>query len=361
MKANQLLLAARHARAIGAPIETLAEDKSVVQQMTPAAVQLAIEGELPSLGSATKWLNSQPLTAFGLRGKVVLIDFWTYTCINWLRSLPYVRAWAEKYKDQGLVVIGVHTPEFAFEKDIDNVRRAAKDMRVEYPIAIDNDYAIWRAFKNQYWPALYFVDAQGHIRHHQFGEGEYEQSELILQHLLAEAGIGGIDHELVSVDARGAEAAADWGSLRSAENYVGYERTENFVSPGGAVLDKRRLYAAPARLRLNHWALSGEWTVEKQATVLNTANGRIAYRFHARDLHLVMGPAARGTSVRFRVLIDGQAPGAAHGIDADDQGNGTVTQQRLYQLIRQPRPIADRQFEIEFLDAGVEAFVFTFG
>jgi thiol-disulfide isomerase/thioredoxin len=332
-----------------------------VQQMTTAGAQVRIEGELPPLGSATEWLNSQPLTAAGLRGKVVLIDFWTYSCINWLRSLPYVRAWAEKYKNQGLVVIGVHAPEFAFEKHVDNVRRAAKDMRVAYPIAIDNDHAIWRAFKNEYWPALYLVDAQGHIRHHHFGEGEYEQSELMIQQLLAEAGTRGIGHELVAVDARGAEAAADWGSLKSPENYVGYERTENFASPGGAVLDKRRVYAAPARLRLNHWALSGDWTVERQATVLNKANGRIAYRFHARDLHLVMGPAAQGTSVRFRVLIDGQPPGAAHGIDVDDQGNGTVTEQRLYQLIRQPRPIADRQFEIEFLDSGVEAFAFTFG
>jgi thiol-disulfide isomerase/thioredoxin len=220
MKANQLLLAAILASAIGAPIETLAADKSVVQQMTPAAVQLPIEGELPSLVSATEWLNSQPLTAAGLRGKVVLVDFWTYSCINWLRSLPYVRAWAEKYKDQGLVVIGVHAPEFAFEKNVDNVRRAAKDMRVKYPVAIDNDHAIWRAFKNEYWPALYFVDAQGHIRHHQFGEGEYERSERIIQQLLAKAGIGGIGHKLVSVDARGAEAAADWGSLKSPENWL---------------------------------------------------------------------------------------------------------------------------------------------
>jgi thiol-disulfide isomerase/thioredoxin len=361
MKAHQLLLAAILASAIGAPIETLAEDKRGAQPMTPAAATLPIEGELPSLDSATAWLNSPPLTAAGLRGKVVLIDFWTYSCINWLRSLPYVRAWARKYKEQGLVVIGVHAPEFAFEKNLDNVRRAVKDMRIEYPIAIDNDHALWRAFKNAYWPALYFVDAQGHIRHHKFGEGEYEQSEMILQRLLVEAGTGGIGHALVSVDARGTEAAADWGSLKSPENYVGHERTENFASPGGAVLDKRRVYAAPARLRLNHWALSGEWTVEKQAIVLTKANGRIAYRFHARDLHLVMGPAARGTSVRFRVRIDGQPPGAAHGIDVDDQGNGTVTEQRLYQLIRQPKPIAERQFEIEFLDSGVEAFAFTFG
>jgi len=327
----------------------------------PAALQLPIEGELPSLSGATEWLNSQPLTAVGLRGNVVLISFWTYTCINWLRSLPYVRAWAEKYKQHGLVVIGVHTPEFEFERNVDNVRRAAKEMRVDYPIAIDSDYAIWRAFDNHYWPALYFVDVQGHIRHHQFGEGDYEQSEMILQQLLAEAGIGDIGQELVSVEASGAEAAADWGSLRSPENYLGYERTENFASPGGAVLDERRVYAAPAHLSLNQWALSGDWTVERQATLLNQAGGRIAYRFHARDLHLVMGPAARGTSVRFRVRIDGQLPGAAHGSDVDDQGNGTVSEQRLYQLIRQPQPITDRLFEIEFLDSGVETFAFTFG
>jgi thiol-disulfide isomerase/thioredoxin len=316
---------------------------------------------MPALGDATAWLNSRPLTSPDLRGKVVLIDFWTYTCINWLRTLPYVRAWAEKYKDHGLVVIGVHTPEFAFEHDIENVRRAAKDMRVEYPIAIDNDSALWRAFDNHYWPALYFVDAQGQIRHHHFGEGAYEQSELIIQRLLAEAGIGGIAHEVIAVDARGAEAAADWDSLESPETYVGYERTENFASPGGAALGQRRVYAAPARLRLNHWSLSGEWTMGKQATMLHTAGGRIAYRFHARDLHLVMGPAARGTSVRFRVLIDGQQPGAAHGGDVDEQGNGMLTDQRLYQLIRQPQPIADRTFEIEFVAAGVEAFAFTFG
>jgi thiol-disulfide isomerase/thioredoxin len=356
--------AAMLAGAIGAQNEMFAEGKSAMQQLTPGAVQsrpIPIEGELPSFGRATEWLNSQPLTAAGLRGKVVLIEFWTYTCINWLRTLPYVRAWAEKYKDQGLVVIGVHSPEFAFEKNVDNVRRAAKNLRVDFPIAIDSDHVIWRAFKNEYWPALYFVDAQGHIRHHQFGEGEYEQSEMIIQRLLAEAGVSGTGDELVSVDAHGAEAAADWGSLKSPENYLGYERTENFASPGGPALDKRRVYAAPAQLSLNQWALSGDWTVKKQAIVLNKANGRIAYRFHARDLHLVMGPAARGTSVRFRVLIDGQPPRAAHGIDVDDQGNGTITEQRLYQLIRQPKPIADRQFEIEFLDPGVEAFVFTFG
>jgi thiol-disulfide isomerase/thioredoxin len=339
MKLNKLLLATRH----------------------PAAVPLPIEGEMPSLSGATTWLNSPPLTAAGLRGKVVLVDFWTYTCINWLRTLPYVRAWAEKYREHGVVVLGVHTPEFPFEHDLENVRRAVQDMRVAYPIAIDNDYAIWDAFNNHYWPALYLVDAQGRIRAHHFGEGAYEQSEMMLQHVLAEAGTGGIAPELVSVDAQGAEAAADWSDLRSPENYLGDARTENFASPGGAVVEQRHVYTAPARFSLNQWALAGEWTVGEQAVALNTANGRIAYRFHARDLHLVMGPAARGTSVRFRVFLDGLPPGEAFGSDVDEQGNGMVTQQRLYQLIRQPGPIADRHFEIEFLDAGVEAFAFTFG
>jgi thiol-disulfide isomerase/thioredoxin len=331
------------------------------RQMSSSAAQLPVEGGLPSLGGATEWLNSQPLSAASLRGKIVLVQFCTYTCINWLRTLPYVRAWAERYEGQGLAVVGVHTPEFPFEKDVDNVRRALKEMRVVYPVAVDNDYAIWRAFENRYWPALYFVDAQGRIRHHHFGEGEYEQSETAIQQLLAEAGAGRLNREPVSVDARGVEAAADWGSLKSPENYVGYVRTENFASPGGAQLDKRRVYATPARLTLNQWALSGDWTVGKQAAALNEAGGRIAYRFHARDLHLVMGPTARGTSVRIRVLIGGRPPGAAHGVDVDEQGIGTVTEQRLYQLIRQPNPVAERQFEIEFLDQGAEVFAFTFG
>ena len=327
----------------------------------PAAAELPIEGEFPYLGGATGWLNSPPLTADGLRGKVVLVQFWTYTCINWLRTLAHVRAWAKKYKDHGLVVIGVHTPEFTFERNVDNVRRAAKDMRVDYPIAVDSNYAVWRAFDNHYWPALYFVDAQGQIRHHHFGEGQYEMSEMVIQGLLTEAGISNLDAELVSVDARGIEAAADWENLRSPENYVGYDRTENFASPSGAILDEHRVYAAPERLRLNHWGLIGDWTMGNQAIALNKANGRIVYSFHARDLHLVMGPAAPSTSARFRVLIDGQPPEAAHGTDVDDQGNGMLTEQRLYQLIRQPQPIADRQFEIEFLDSGVQAFAFTFG
>jgi thiol-disulfide isomerase/thioredoxin len=326
-----------------------------------ASVRLPVEGELPSFGGATGWLNSPPLTAAGLRGQVVLVDFCTYTCINWLRQLPYVRAWAGKYSGQGLAVVGVHTPEFAFERNVDNVSRAVQEMRIDYPVAIDSDYAVWSAFDNHYWPAIYFVDAGGLIRHHHFGEGEYQQSEMVIQQLLAEAGSAGAGHELVSVDARGAEAPADWTTLRSPENYTGYERTENFASPGGAVLGKRHAYTAPAQLRLNHWALSGDWTMEEAGATLNTANGQIAYRFHARDLHLVMGPAVPGTSLRFRVLIDGQPPGAAHGVDVDDQGNGTVIEQRLHQLIRQPSPITDRTFEITFLDPEVQAYAFTFG
>jgi len=328
---------------------------------TRPVADLPVEGQLPSLAGATGWLNSPPLTAADLRGKVVLVNFWTLTCINWLRQLPYLRAWAEKYQDHGLVVIGVHTPEFDVEHDLDNVRRAAKDLRVDYPVAVDNDYAIWNAFGNRYWPALYFVDAQARIRHHRFGEGDYQRSEAIVQRLLTAAGIGGIGHDLVSVDATGVEAAADWDSLWSPENYLGYQRTENFASPNGAVLDTPHAYAAPARLPLNHWALAGAWTVQAQATVLNQAGGRIAYRFHARDLHIVMGPAAPGSPVRFRVLIDGQEPGDAHGTDVDDQGNGTVTQPRLYQLVRQPGPVTERTFEVTFLDPGVQAYAFTFG
>ena len=344
------------------PTQIMAEDNSMAQRTTAAAVsQPPIEGKFPSLNGATEWLNSQPLTETSLRGKVVVVDFWTYTCINWRRSLPYVRAWAEKYKDQGLVVIGVHTPEFDFERNADNVRWATSDMRIDYPVALDDNYAVWGAFKNEFWPALYFIDAQGRIRHHKFGEGDYERSELTIRQLLTEAGHSDLSHELVSVDPRGAEAAADWNSLKSPETYVGYDRTENFASAGGAILDKPRVYAAPAGLKLNQWALSGNWTMERPAIVLNAPDGRIAYRFHARDLHLVMGPAARSASVRFRVLIDGQPPGAAHGTDIDAQGDGRVIEQRMYQLIRQPAPIADHRFEIEFLDPGVQVFSFTFG
>jgi thiol-disulfide isomerase/thioredoxin len=316
--------------------------------------------EMAALGRATEWLNSPRLTAESLRGKVVLIDFWTYTCINWLRTLPYVRAWAQKYQ-QGLVVIGVHTPEFPFEHDLENVRRAVRQMRIEYPVVIDNDYSIWRTFGNNYWPALYFVDAKGAVRQHHFGEGEYERSEKTIQRLLADAGHGGASEGVVSVQGSGPEAAADWENLRSPENYVGYERTERFASPGGARQDQPRLYAAPSRLALNEWAVAGEWTIGRQAATLSRGSGRILCRFHARDLHLVMGPLRSGASVQYRVSIDGQPPGAAHGLDADEAGNGTVMEQRLYQLIRQPKPIVDRTFAIEFLDAGVETLAFTFG
>jgi thiol-disulfide isomerase/thioredoxin len=337
------------------------EDERTMRRMTPAAVHFPIEGALPSLDGATEWLNSPPLTAAGLRGKVVLVDIWTYTCINWLRTLPYVRAWAEKYQDHGLVVLGVHDPEFMFEHDVDNVRWAVRAMGIAYPIAVDNRYAIWRGLNNHYWPALYFVDAQGRIRQHHFGEGAYERSERIIQQLLSDAGAADVDRELVSVEGSGFEATADWDSLESPETYLGYERTERFASPGGIAEGMRRDYAAPAQLRLNEWSLAGDWTVEQQPAMLHEAGGRIAYRFHARDLHLVLGPAVRGSAVRFRVLLDGRAPGDAHGSDVDAEGSGTVTEQRLYQLIRQPGPIADRQFEIVFVDAGVEAFAFTFG
>jgi thiol-disulfide isomerase/thioredoxin len=304
--------------------------------------------ELGSLSHATEWINSPPLTAEGLKGKVVVVQFWTYSCVNWLRTLPYARTWARKYRDAGLVVIGVHSPEFGFEHQVANVRWAAKSFGVEYPIAVDNDFEIWRGFGNQYWPALYVIDGRGRVRHRHFGEGEYEQSERVIQELLAEAGARGIGGDVASVAPDGVEAAADWGNLRSPETYLGSARGENRVSSG-------------KRLGLNQWALGGDWTVQREAAVLNERNGRISYLFHARDLNLVMSPGAGGKSVRFRILIDGQAPGAAHGVDVDEQGNGTIAEPRMYQLIRQAEPIADRQFEIQFLDPGVEAFVFTFG
>jgi thiol-disulfide isomerase/thioredoxin len=326
-----------------------------------ASGHLTAEGQLASLRTATAWLNTAPLTAEGLRGKVVVIDVWTYTCVNWLRTLPYVRAWHKKYEAQDLVVIGVHAPEFPFEHDPDNVRRATRDMRVAYPVAIDNDFSIWRAFDNNYWPALYLLDGEGKVRFRHFGEGEYEQSERNIQRLLKGAGARAVSSELVSVAPQGAEVTADWSTLESPETYVGYGQAENFASPGGAVVNQRHAYSIPPQLRLNQWALAGDWTVTQGLGALHKPNGRIAYRFHARDVNLIMGPAAKGVPARFRVMIDGQPPAAAHGVDADEQGDGTVAEQRMYQLIRQPKPIADRQFEIEFLDAGVEAFCFTFG
>jgi len=361
MKAPRLWLAALLLGTAGVSIVAAADSHGEVRPAASDWVRLRLEGSLPAFDGAIEWLNSAPLSASSLRGKVVVVEFWTYTCINWRRTLPYVRAWSAKYKDQGLVVIGVHTPEFEFEKQLDNVREATREMSIDYPIAIDSNYAIWRAFGNEYWPALYFIDVQGRIRHHHFGEGDYAQSERVIQELLAEAGAGGASSDLVSVDGVGFEASADWPSLKSPETYVGYERTQNFASPGGPRLSERRVYTAPARLRLNHWALEGEWTMQKGAIALNAAPGRIVYQFHARDLHLIMGPRVRGSAVRFRVSIDGRPAGMAHGIDIDEQGNGTVSEQRMYQLIRQQEPIADRRFEIEFLDGDVEAFDFSFG
>jgi thiol-disulfide isomerase/thioredoxin len=303
----------------------------------------AAEGNMPPLDGATAWINSQPLKTADLRGKVVLVEFWTYTCINWRRQAPYVRAWADRYRDKGLVVIGVHSPEFVFEKNIENVRRATEEIRVQYPVAVDSDHAIWRAFDNEYWPALYFVDAQGRIRHHQYGEGDYEQSETVIKQLLIEAGASGIDGRLVSVTGEGPEAAANWDDLKSQENYTGYERTEHFASPSGPVRDKPHAYAIPAHLPLNHWALSGDWTTKNDASQSNDATGQLTYRFHARDLNLVMGPAVPEKPVRFRVLIDGHVPGTAHGADVDEQGYGTMLEQRMYQLIRQSKPIGELQ------------------
>jgi thiol-disulfide isomerase/thioredoxin len=312
------------------------------------------------LSGAVDWLNSPPLTIEGLKGKVVVIDFWTYSCINCLRSIPYVKAWAEKYKDHGLVVIGVHTPEFAFERNIDNVRAAVSDLKIEYPVAIDNDYKIWRSFDNKYWPAHYFIDAKGRTRFHHFGEGDYDQSEQVIQGLLEEAGNGSVPQSLVSVNASGVEAAASVYEDQSPETYIGYDRADNFVSPGGIVENERHVYAS-ASLQLNDWSLSGDWTVTAENAILNGVDGSIMYRFHARDLHLVLGPSADGKPIRFRVTIDGKAPGVDHGTDTDADGHGVVDDQRLYQLVRQNGVIRDRTFAIEFLDLGVHAYAFTFG
>jgi cytochrome c biogenesis protein CcdA/thiol-disulfide isomerase/thioredoxin len=322
--------------------------------------ELPVEGTLPSLAGAVEWLNSPPLTADSLKGKVVLIDFWTYSCINCLRTIPYVRAWAEKYKDQGLVVIGVHTPEFAFEKSVANVKKALSDLKISYPVAVDNDYGIWRAFDNHYWPAHYFIDAEGRIRYHHFGEGDYEGSERVIRELLAEAGHKVDAAAPTNVSATGTEAASDESSVKSPETYVGYARAENFISPGGLVQDAPHVYS-PAAPGLNEWSLKGDWTVSGEQARLNAKDGTIAYRFHARDLHLVLGTGDAGTPVRFRVTVDGQKPGDNHGMDTNADGEGTVTGQRLYQLVRQSGPVADRTFEIEFLDPGVQAYAFTFG
>jgi cytochrome c biogenesis protein CcdA/thiol-disulfide isomerase/thioredoxin len=369
---EQRLLDVFHpAAAVAAPASSVAMTDAATTSANPAMTitatpaggpeKLTAEGAMPPLNGAAQWLNSPPLTTAGLRGKVVLVDFWTYSCINCLRAIPYVRAWAEKYGAQGLVVIGVHAPEFAFEKNIGNVRKAVSDLRITYPVAIDNDYAIWRAFKNEYWPAHYFIDANGQVRHHHFGEGDYDGSERVIQRLLKEAGTATSQTaELVSVRATGAQAAPDLEDALSPETYVGYGRAEHFVSPGGAVQDRRHSYASGTP-GLNEWGLSGVWTIREEDARLDEKDGGIVYRFHARDLHLVLGPATIGRSVRFRVTIDGAAPGESHGADVDAAGNGVITEQRLYQLIRQTGVVGDHTFEIRFLDPGVQVYAFTFG
>ena len=335
---------------------------STMMRAKPAgeAGELPVERPAPSLAGAVEWLNSKALTTEELKGKVVLVDFWTYSCINCLRAIPYVRAWAEKYRDHGLVVIGVHAPEFAFERNVDNVKKAIATLGISYPVAIDNDYKIWRAFENEYWPAHYFIDAKGQIRHHHFGEGEYDESERVIQQLLAEAGDKNVPAGIVAVNASGAEAASAKADVASPETYLGYDRIDHFVSPGGVVRDTSHVYAA-GTLQLNDWSLTGNWTISGERAQLNEKDGSIVYRFHARDLHLVLGPAAEGNPVRFVVTVDGRSPGAAHGVDVDADGNGVITAQRLYQLVRDPGAVKDQTFEIRFLDPGAQAYAFTFG
>jgi thiol-disulfide isomerase/thioredoxin len=309
---------------------------------------------MPSLGGATEWLNTEPLGPAKLRGHVVVVNFWTLTCINWLRTEPYVRAWSRAYRSDGLVVIGVHTPEFSFEHEVDRVRQAATEREIDYPIAIDNEYAIWTAFDNHYWPALYFVDGEGVIRDHHFGEGRYEQSERVIQQLL------GVDRELAPVDGLGVEAEADWDHLRTPETYLGYDRSDHFASPGGAAFDERHAYELPDRLRPNDWALAGEWTIRDESVVPDQPGGSMAYRFHARDAHLVLSRGGHDP-IPFRVLLDGEAPGPSHGVDVDEEGSGLLEEDRLYQLVRQDGAVRERTLDITFLEPGAEAYVFTFG
>jgi cytochrome c biogenesis protein CcdA/thiol-disulfide isomerase/thioredoxin len=335
---------------------------SMMMSAAKPSGDLPVEGEIPSFAGATLWLNSPPLSPEALRGKVVMVDFWTYSCINCLRALPFVESWYEKYKDHGLVVIGVHAPEFAFEKDAGNVRRAVADLKITYPVALDNDYAVWQAFNNQYWPAHYFIDATGRIRAHHFGEGNYDESEQTIRKLLIDAGQSDLPPPgMGAVKALGVQAPPDEAHDQSPETYVGFRRAENFASPGGFAQDQPRSYSAPAALKLNQWALSGSWVVDPEKAVLGTAHGKIVFRFYARDLHLVLGPGSDGKPVRFRVLLDGAAPAANHGADTDSNGTGAIDRQRLYQLIRQAGAVGEHVFSIEFLDSGVQAYSFTFG
>jgi cytochrome c biogenesis protein CcdA/thiol-disulfide isomerase/thioredoxin len=342
--------------------DSKADGHGMMMSAAKPSGELPVEGEIPSFAGATLWLNSPPLNAEALRGKVVMVDFWTYSCINCLRALPYVESWYEKYKDHGLVVIGVHAPEFAFEKDPGNVRRAVADLKVTYPVALDNDYAIWQAFNNQYWPAHYFIDATGRIRGHHFGEGNYDESEQTIRKLLTEAGQTDLPPAgMGTAKAVGVQAPPDEAHDQSPETYVGYRRAESFASPGGFAQDQSHAYSAPAALKLNQWALSGSWNVDPEKAVLGAVPGKIVFRFYARDLHLVLGPAADGKPVRFRVLLDGAAPAPNHGADTDSNGAGTIDRQRLYQLIRQSGEVGEHVFSIEFLDPGVQAYSFTFG
>ena len=357
--ANPLANPTANPRANTPADELVAKASDPIITSTQAA--LPVEGEIPSLSGAVGWLNSPPLSADSLRGKVVIVNFWTYSCINCLRTLPYVKAWAKKYQDQGLVVVGVHTPEFAFEHDVANVKRATHDLNVDYPVAIDNDYAIWRAFGNQYWPAFYVVDAQGRIRYHQFGEGEYAKSEQVIQQLLREAGHPNVPSTTINAKATGTQVASDQADMLSDETYVGYAKSEGFASPEKVLPDETRTYTAPVSASLNNWSLEGPWKIGAEQAQLAGASGKIVYRFHARDLHLVLGPAPDGKPIRFRVSIDGAAPGSSHGTDVAADGSGTIDGVRLYQLVRQTGPVRDRTFTIEFLDPGATAYAFTFG
>jgi thiol-disulfide isomerase/thioredoxin len=335
--------------------------RSIVHRLAGERHALPVEGHLAPFAGATQWLNSEPLTPEGLRGRVVLVDFWTYTCVNWLRTLPYVRAWAAKYADAGLTVVGVHTPEFGFERDLDNVTAQSRALAVGYPVAVDNDYAVWRAFSNRFWPALYVADAEGRLRYHHFGEGEYAMAEMVVQQLLVEAGAQDVDQDLVMVEPRGLEVAADWGTLRSPETYLGYVQSTGFASEARARFDRAHRYGARPQLPLNHWDLSGTWTVAQHAALLDEPGGRVAFQFQARDVNLVMGPAPGGGPIPFRVHLDGATVEDAAGTDVGADGQGSVVDQRCYQLVRQRGPIAERRFEIEFLDAGAEVYCFTFG
>jgi len=335
--------------------------RSVAHRPTGEPVLLPIEGQLPSLEGGTGWINSDPLSPEGLKGQVVLIGFWTYTCINWLRTLPYLRAWDTKYRGHGLTLIGVHTPEFGFERDMRKVASVVRDRGIEYPVVLDSGYSIWRGFNNHYWPAVYIADVHGRIRYHHLGEGEYAMAEMVIQQLLMESGASSFDPALAILAPSGLELAADWSNLRSPETYLGSNRITGSALPDHLRFGEPHAYTAPRTLKLNHWALSGTWTIASHAALSNHPNARLRYRFHARDLHLVIGAASPAARIRFRVLLDGEPPGTAHGDDVYASGNGTIEDQRLYQLIRQPGRITDRVFEIEFLDSGAEVYYFTFG